>query len=141
MEYASQNNIFVINLKISAQRRKHIQNQFNKLPKKINFEFFEAINGNENPDFYLFKKHNAEKRFKYKGSKTTLGQLGCFASHYLLWEKCVKLNRPIIILEDDIIINSDFCDVYSFLNSKDNIYEFLYLTPPITQKKKKYFKN
>ena len=32
------------------------------------------------------------------------GRLGCFASHYLLWEKCISLNEPIIILEHDISI-------------------------------------
>ncbi len=122
--------IFVINLEKSLERRQIIQQQFEKLPQKIDFQFFKAINGKENPDFYLFKKHNAEKRLKYKGSKTTLGQLGCFASHYLLWEECVKLNQPIIILEDDAIIHNDFCDIYGFLNSKENSYEFLWLTPP-----------
>lgn len=122
--------IFVINLEKSAQRRQIIQKQFNKLPQKIDFQFFKAINGKENPDFYLFKKHNAEKRFKYKGSKTTLGQLGCFASHYLLWEECVKQNKPIIILEDDAILHNSFCDIYAFLGSEKNSYEFLWLSPP-----------
>jgi GR25 family glycosyltransferase involved in LPS biosynthesis len=32
----------------------------------------------------------------------TLGQQGCFASHYLLWEKCIELNTPICIFEYDI---------------------------------------
>ncbi len=100
------------------------------MPQKIDFQYFKGINGKENPDFYLFKKHNAEKRFKYKGSKTTLGQLGCFASHYLLWEECIKLNQPIVILEDDAILHKDFCDIYAFLSSKENSYEFLWLSPP-----------
>ena len=30
------------------------------------------------------------------------GEMGCFASHYLLWKKCVKFNEPIMILEDDV---------------------------------------
>ena len=32
-------------------------------------------------------------------------EMGCFASHYLLWKKCVELNEPIVILEDDV----EFC--------------------------------
>ncbi|WP_306387100.1 glycosyltransferase family 25 protein [Phocoenobacter skyensis] len=122
--------IFVINLEKSTERRQSIQQQFEQLPQKIDFQFFKAINGKENPDFYLFAKHNAAKRFKYKGSKSTLGQLGCFASHYLLWEECVKLNQPIIILEDDAILHNEFCDVYTFLGSEENQFEFLWLTPP-----------
>ncbi|MDP8171181.1 glycosyltransferase family 25 protein [Pasteurella skyensis] len=122
--------IFVINLEKSTERRQSIQQQFEQLPQKIDFQYFKAINGKENPDFYLFEKHNAEKRFKYKGNKTTLGQLGCFASHYLLWEECVKLNQPIVILEDDAIIHNEFYDIYSFLGSEENSYEFLWLSPP-----------
>ncbi|WP_121021708.1 glycosyltransferase family 25 protein [Helicobacter vulpis] len=38
----------------------------------------------------------------------SLGQLGCFASHYLLWQKCVALQKPIIVLEDDVLPAFDF---------------------------------
>ncbi|MDG6881120.1 Lipooligosaccharide biosynthesis protein lex-1 [Phocoenobacter uteri] len=127
--------VFVINLEKSIERRHIIQQQFEKLPQKITFQYFNAINGKENPNFYLFNKHNAEKRFRYKGNKSTLGQLGCFASHYLLWEECMKLDRPIIILEDDAILHQTFCDVYSFLNSKQNQFEFLWLSPPSPSKR------
>ena len=30
------------------------------------------------------------------------GVIGCFYSHYGLWKKCVKLNEPIMIFEDDV---------------------------------------
>lgn len=30
------------------------------------------------------------------------GVVGCFYSHYALWEKCVELNEPIMIFEDDV---------------------------------------
>lgn len=32
------------------------------------------------------------------------GVKGCFYSHYRLWKKCVELNEPIIIWEDDIVL-------------------------------------
>jgi GR25 family glycosyltransferase involved in LPS biosynthesis len=32
------------------------------------------------------------------------GIQGCFYSHYRLWQKCVKLNEPIAIWEDDIVL-------------------------------------
>jgi GR25 family glycosyltransferase involved in LPS biosynthesis len=38
---------------------------------------------------------------EYKESLTKPGLIGCFDSHYRLWEKCVELNEPIIIFEDD----------------------------------------
>lgn len=30
------------------------------------------------------------------------GVIGCFYSHYALWQKCVDLNEPIMIFEDDV---------------------------------------
>jgi GR25 family glycosyltransferase involved in LPS biosynthesis len=31
------------------------------------------------------------------------GVVGCFYSHYRLWQKCLELNEPIFIFEDDVI--------------------------------------
>lgn len=39
------------------------------------------------------------------------GVKGCFYSHYNLWKKCVELNEPIIIWEDDILLTRNFIDV------------------------------
>lgn len=83
----------------------------------------------------MFKKHNAKKRFERKGSVSTLGQLGCFASHYLLWEKCVALNAPIIVLEDDAILQQNFLSAYQFLCQGANQFEFLWLSPPSPAKR------
>ncbi len=30
------------------------------------------------------------------------GVIGCFYSHYMLWHRCVKLDEPIMIFEDDV---------------------------------------
>jgi len=38
------------------------------------------------------------------------GVRGCFYSHYRLWQKCVELNEPIIIFEDDIVITRPFLE-------------------------------
>lgn len=34
----------------------------------------------------------------------------CFASHFLLWKKCIELNEPILILEHDAIFESNIPD-------------------------------
>lgn len=41
----------------------------------------------------------------------TLGEQGCFYSHYRLWQKCVELNEPIAIWEDDIILTRKYLPV------------------------------
>jgi GR25 family glycosyltransferase involved in LPS biosynthesis len=36
------------------------------------------------------------------GKMSRPGVIGCFYSHYRLWEKCVELKEPIMIFEDDV---------------------------------------
>lgn len=61
------------------------------------------------------------KNFEYNmGRPCIAGEVGCYASHYLLWQKCVELGEPIIIFEDDFSIDNE-----TFLNTlqiaKENI--------------------
>jgi GR25 family glycosyltransferase involved in LPS biosynthesis len=42
------------------------------------------------------------------GKMKTPGVKGCFYSHYRLWQKCVELNEPIMIWEDDIVLQRPF---------------------------------
>ncbi|WQV07142.1 glycosyltransferase family 25 protein [Helicobacter pylori] len=52
---------------------------------------------------------------KYHAKFMSLGELGCYASHYSLWEKCIDLNEPICILEDDITLKENFKEGLDFL--------------------------
>ena len=36
------------------------------------------------------------------------GVKGCFYSHYRLWQKCVELDEPIVIWEDDIVLSRGY---------------------------------
>ncbi|CCF80089.1 putative lipopolysaccharide biosynthesis protein [Helicobacter bizzozeronii CCUG 35545] len=38
----------------------------------------------------------------------SMGELGCYASHYSLWQKCIQLHEPIAILEDDVHLKPHF---------------------------------
>lgn len=123
--------IFIINLKTSKTRREYIEKQFHTLMTEneiaLPYSFFEAINGKETPDFDLFKKYNKIKRLNIKGNELNLSQLGCLASHYLLWVKCIELNQPIIILEDDASLKPNFLTVYHFCHQPNNKFEFFWL--------------
>lgn len=39
---------------------------------------------------------------EFRDSHQNPGEMGCFDSHFRLWEKCVELNEPIMIFEDDV---------------------------------------
>ncbi|ABR73901.1 hypothetical protein CBG46_02685 [Actinobacillus succinogenes] len=126
-------NILIINLKKSTQRRQFMQKQFDELQKcfpdfHLNYQFFTGVNGNEEANHPLFKKYNSKKRLARKGQDMSLSQLGCFASHYLLLEKCVQLNEPVIILEDDAILLDGFYDVLKYAPTVANYFEFFRLS-------------
>ena len=48
---------------------------------------------------------------EYRESCTRPGVMGCFHSHYRLWKKCVELNEPILIFEDDVILERGWIPV------------------------------
>jgi len=55
----------------------------------------------EDPDWDQHKKAKAD----------TAGVKGCFYSHYNLWKKCVEINKPIVIWEDDIVLKRKYVPV------------------------------
>lgn len=117
--------IHVIHIESAKEREKLIEEQFDELG--INFTFFPAINARENPNHPLFSHYNAKKHFQRKGRTLSMGELGCFASHYSLWQICVDRNMPIVILEDDINILDNFREVYTQLDNILKTYPFLWL--------------
>jgi GR25 family glycosyltransferase involved in LPS biosynthesis len=48
---------------------------------------------------------------RIRGKFSMPGVKGCFYSHYNLWKKCVEINEPIIIWEDDILLTRNFIPV------------------------------
>jgi GR25 family glycosyltransferase involved in LPS biosynthesis len=69
---------------------------------------------------------------------TSPGEMGCFDSHYRLWVKCIEINEPILIFEDDVelvrpFINVEWQDVLSvaFSHTKKMSKYQHYLDSPI----------
>lgn len=96
--------LYVVNLAGSAERRESMRRQADALGLQL--RFFEAVNGRQ--PHPLFAHVNADKRLARKGRPFRPGEIGCWASHYLLWQQCVDSKRPMIVLEDDIVIEADF---------------------------------
>ncbi len=89
--------IIVISLKTSVKRR----TDFDKLNKiYINYEYFDAIDGNVLPHHNDIVKKNV--------SRYSSGAIGCAMSHLHLWNLCIEQNKPIIIMEDDAFVSWNF---------------------------------
>jgi GR25 family glycosyltransferase involved in LPS biosynthesis len=95
---------FVINLERREDRRnKFIANNRGK----FDFEFVKAVDGSTlTPETLALKGMKANENWTdQSGRSISDGEVGCFLSHYGLWQKCIALNEPICIIEDDIIVN------------------------------------
>ncbi|EIC9874552.1 glycosyltransferase family 25 protein [Campylobacter coli] len=106
--------VFIINLERSLDRKEHIQKQIQKLfeknlslKNKLEFIFFKAIDA-KNKEHLEFKDHFPWWGSWVLGRELSDGEKACFASHYKLWQECVKLDEPIIILEDDVEFSDEF---------------------------------
>ena len=103
--------IYVINLPASADRRVSMERQAAALG--LRFRFFEAVNGRQ--PHPLFGHVAEKKRLLRKGRPFRPGEMGCWASHYLLWQHCVEGGVPIIVLEDDIVLDPRLPEVLQAL--------------------------
>jgi glycosyl transferase family 25 len=96
--------IKVVTLRGESERQQKISAQLDALGLK--FEFFYGVDGRLGPH-PLFERCNPVKRMRIKGEPLLPGQLGCFASHFLLWQACVEAQAPLIVLEDDAIVDPE----------------------------------
>lgn len=101
--------IQVISLATAIERRKHIQNEFEK--QKISFDFFDALTPN------LALPLAEKMALNLHCDRIAKGELACFMSHVSLWKKMVDENIPYLaIFEDDIFLGENSSE---FLSSSD----------------------
>ena len=99
---------FVINLASRSDRYKSFLKDVKKIKSdsvELDLERFEAVNGMQYDHTRLLSEGMDTYRTwrdPYWNRKLTKGEIGCLLSHVQLWEKCVDLNEPILIFEDDI---------------------------------------
>jgi glycosyl transferase family 25 len=103
--------IFIINLNRSKDRKEYMQGQFDKIG--LDCEFFSAIDGGNLDRKWLSKVAKSKFYNQITGragfaKNHSNNEIACFASHFSLWQKCIELNEPIIVLEDDVILGQDF---------------------------------
>ena len=93
--------IYVISLIDAHERRAAITKQLDKLG--LAFEFFDACTG---ADGYqpFFDGYNAATYQIHSRRDALPGEIGCYASHLSLWQRCAQTGKPIVIIEDDAIL-------------------------------------
>lgn len=121
--------IFVVSLAGSSDRRERVSRELKGIP----FEFFDALNGHKGLPDELEQKIDDKHRRIFRSRPLSPGERGCYGSHYRLWQKCVELGEPIVILEDDFKATNYFEDVLSHLRELSNNYDYIRLEPQYTE--------
>ncbi len=111
--------VYTISLKESQRRldtEKLVLESNEKFKGRCVFQIFDAISP-KHQDFEKFVQELYDSSSLLKSDwfhsdycyKELLPQeFACYLSHYLLWKECVKTNQPIVILEDDAMLESHF---------------------------------
>jgi|HubBroStandDraft_6_1064221.scaffolds.fasta_scaffold487633_2 glycosyl transferase family 25 len=97
--------IAVINLARSEDRRELVQSNLGRLGLK--FEFFTGIDASLGQHIGI-SRYQPSAAWRDHHQPLTLGEIGCFASHYLLWRQCVEARQPLVIMEDDVLVDDGF---------------------------------
>ncbi len=110
---------YIISLKESQRRldtEKLVLESNEKFKGRCVFQIFDAISP-KHQDFEKFVQelYDAQSMLKsdwfhsdYCYQELLPREFGCYLSHYLLWKECVKTNQPVVILEDDVALESNF---------------------------------
>ncbi|MDP2573101.1 glycosyltransferase family 25 protein [Vibrio penaeicida] len=93
--------IFIISLAEATERRARITKILSEA--NLNYTIFDAVNGHKGLPSPLVDLPDDHFRKVFKSRPLSSGERGCYASHYLLWQKCIELDKPIVVLEDDAI--------------------------------------
>ncbi|GAA7896044.1 hypothetical protein HpBT039_05990 [Helicobacter pylori] len=111
--------VYIISLKESQRRldtEKLVLESNEKFKGRCVFQIFDAISP-KHQDFEKFVQelYDVQSMLKsdwfhsdYCYQELLPQEFGCYLSHYLLWKECVKTNQPVVILEDDVALESNF---------------------------------
>ncbi len=111
--------VYITSLKESQRRldtEKLVLESNEKFKGRCVFQIFDAISP-KHQDFEKFVQelYDAQSMLKsdwfhsdYCYQELLPQEFGCYLSHYLLWKECVKTNQPVVILEDDVTLESNF---------------------------------
>lgn len=98
--------IFVINLEHDVVRRAHMASQCARLGLAV--EFVPAVNGRQLSDTDR-AAYDRDKTLRVYGVEMLDTEIGCYLSHYRLYQRMVREDIPVaLILEDDVELSPAF---------------------------------
>ena len=115
----------VINLEERTDRLELFK--VNNKEKAEEIRVFSAINGKELTMEKLWEKgFDTDKNWRDPEIDRTLtwGEIGCFLSHFTVWEIIASGDEPVLVMEDDAKLHKNLSEIEQYLGDR----ELLYLT-------------
>ncbi|XP_052789249.1 glycosyltransferase 25 family member-like isoform X2 [Mya arenaria] len=97
--------VYMVNLERRSERRTRMMHVFDVLG--IEAEWVPAVDGKLLNDTYLYKDLKIEVvpgfSDPYGGRPMTMGEIGCFLSHYFIWKDMLEKGyKDVVVFEDDL---------------------------------------
>lgn len=120
-------NTYIIRIKdnnISEKLADRCANSCEKIGQK--YSFFSAVDGTNGNLILPNNHHQICNLIKLSNTLLTIGEQACLLSHFLLWVKCVELDKPIVILEHDAIMvepytHHNFFNIINYLGCFEQV--------------------
>lgn len=132
--------IYLLNLDRDKNRLLSAKQQLDNSILKNNITRFTAVDGryidiNSIPDNIISdtaKQDILQDKQRIYGVSMTYGSLGCAISHWLIFKEAKDFKKPIMVFEDDIILNKNFDSslkriILSLKNNKFIDFDMVYL--------------
>ncbi|UJR20681.1 hypothetical protein I4U23_023802 [Adineta vaga] len=138
--------IYVVNLLRRTDRRQHLQATFDIL--NISVRFFDAVDGKETVNQAYLERLQIrllpDYEDPYNRRPMNYGELGCFFSHYFIWEDMIKnkYSNGVLILEDDVRFDPYFkYKLEKILSNRSLDWDIIYLGRKIMRADEENFNN
>ena len=116
--------LFVINLERLPERRRIVEDDLGRFG--LDYEIFPAIDGSRGEHEGISRADEAACLRNY-GAPLIPGEIATFASHYLLWKRCLEAGEPFTIMEDDVQLAPGFPDALALAAERINEHRYLRL--------------
>lgn len=113
----------VISLVRSQSRREKFKPLLDQ--SGLEWEILDAVDGLQMQS--TPPEYHEEKVIRLLGFPLSASEIACFLSHRLAWAKCIEIEKPVLILEDDFILQSNFNQAVNSAISHINSWDILRL--------------
>ena len=126
--------IFAISLARDAERRSRMIARLEELGAE--YEIVDAVDGRKLDLSELGTRLRQDKARKKQGRVLSPAEVGCYLSHYSVWERIAAENIPAaIVAEDDAVFTADFSRVVAAAADIPHEWDVIHLRPNPRKKK------